>query len=222
MFVCLTLDFFYLLEVKMPLREDPRKSAVCHSQSVTRETTDKALNISRNQVNTENRENRIIPNVESSAKTSLHNELKSSEKILTFVPMCADFYHEGHANLLKTASLYGNHIVVLLMTDEAMETYKRKPFFTYNQRKTVLESVKYISEIIPCYSLSHCLELTIKFKPQFFVHGSDWQKGTEQVSHRQNIIQEMKKYNGQVIEPEYTRGVSSTMIHEYHNDKKKK
>ena len=106
------------------------------------------------------------------------------------------------------------------MTDEAMESYKRKPFFTYKQRKTVLESVKYVSEIIPCHGLKHCLELTLEYKPHAFVHGSDWKRGTEQVSHRENIIRAMKIHNGQVIEPEYTPGVSSTMIHEYHSKKR--
>ena len=52
---------------------------------------------------------------------------------IVFVPMCADMFHIGHVNILKTAASYGS-VTVLLMTDVAMIEYKRKPLITYDHR----------------------------------------------------------------------------------------
>ena len=42
-----------------------------------------------------------------------------------FVPMCLDFLHHGHINILNEASKYGN-IILGLVTDEAIKSYKKK------------------------------------------------------------------------------------------------
>jgi cytidyltransferase-like protein len=54
-------------------------------------------------------------------------------KKLIFVPMCADFVHVGHINILEGAAAYGE-VHVLLMTDQAMESYKRTACMSYKER----------------------------------------------------------------------------------------
>ena len=50
-----------------------------------------------------------------------------------------------------------------------------------------------------------------KYKPKFFVHGSDWKTGVQKKA-RERVIEEMKLLNGHVIEPEYTKEISSSTI----------
>ena len=89
--------------------------------------------------------------------------------------MCADILHKGHINILKTANLYGK-VLVGLMTDDVMVSYKRKPYLSYEDRKAVLENIKYVHKVISQHSLDHTENLK-KIKPDYVVHGDDWRSG---------------------------------------------
>ncbi|MDC3125923.1 adenylyltransferase/cytidyltransferase family protein [Candidatus Pelagibacter sp.] len=127
-----------------------------------------------------------------------------------FVPMSADFLHHGHINILVKSNKFGN-IVVGLMTNAGIKSYKKRlPFFDYNQRKKVLEEIKCIKKIIPLNGLEYA-KTAKKYQLDFFVHGNDWIKGP-QSKERQILIETMRKWNGKVLEFEYTKGVSSSKI----------
>jgi len=127
------------------------------------------------------------------------------------LPMCADLFHVGHVNILKIAASYGK-VTVLLMTDNAMRTYKRPPFINYEHRKQILLSNKYIHNIVPCEGpQTYGLEVQ-KHLPDFFVHGDDWKQGV-QSQPRLDVLEAMNAYGGQVIEPPYTPGISSSGLH---------
>ena len=51
-----------------------------------------------------------------------------------YVGLSADILHEGHINILKIANQYGN-VIVGLLTDEAIASYKNIPYLDYNKRK---------------------------------------------------------------------------------------
>lgn len=127
-----------------------------------------------------------------------------------FLPMCADVFHIGHVNILKTAASYGN-VTVLLMTDTAMELYKRTPLITYEHRKEILQANRYVDNLLPCDGPQTYGLVVSKHRPDFFVHGDDWKQGTQSQS-RLDVFEAMNAYGGQVIEPEYTKCVSSTDI----------
>ena len=86
--------------------------------------------------------------------------------------MCADILHKGHINILKTANLYGK-VLVGLMTDDVMVSYKRKPYLSYEDRKAVLENIKYVHQIVPQTTMSFKENLII-YKPEFVICGDDW------------------------------------------------
>lgn len=130
---------------------------------------------------------------------------------IVFVPMCGEFYHYGHANILAEANKYGN-VVVLLMTDEAMISYKRTPYYRFEGRKIVIESVRYVKGVYSCTSFEHMYELIKIHQPQFFVHGTDWKNGVQKPV-REKVILELVQYGGKLIEPEYTEGISSTLCY---------
>lgn len=123
--------------------------------------------------------------------------------------MSADLIHPGHINILKKASLYGK-VIVGLFSDEAISSYKKPPIMTYEQRKIVIENIKGVDEVIPQKTKDYTDNL-IALKPDFMIHGTDWRNGPlAQV--RQKAIDLMKTWGGQVVEPEYTEGVSSSQI----------
>ena len=131
---------------------------------------------------------------------------------LVYVPMAADIIHPGHINLLKEASKYGS-VMVGLFTNEAIASYKKPPSMDYEQRKTVVESLKFVKYVVR-QSTKEYEENLVKYKPAYMVHGSDWKTGPLAAS-RQRAIELMSTWGGEVIEPEYTQGVSSSAIKEH-------
>ena len=131
---------------------------------------------------------------------------------LVYVPMAADIIHPGHINLLSEAAKYGR-VMVGLFTDEAIASYKKPPSMDYGQRKAVVESLKFVKYVVR-QSTKEYDENLIKYKPAYMVHGTDWRTGPLAAS-RLKAIDLMSTWGGEVIEPEYTQGVSSSAIKEH-------
>jgi phosphoenolpyruvate phosphomutase len=121
--------------------------------------------------------------------------------------MCADVVHPGHLNIINTAKELGR-VVVGLLTDEAISSYKRQPFFSFEQRKTLVEHIKGVDEVVTQETLDYVDNLR-KFRPDYVVHGDDWKEGVQNET-RQRVIDTLAEWGGQLVEPGYTDGVSST------------
>ena len=130
-------------------------------------------------------------------------------KKVVYVGMVGDFLHHGHVNIIEEAKKFGN-VVVGLLTDEAVASYKRLPIFTFEQRKKIIENIKGVTEVIPQNSLDYIPNLK-KIKPNYVVHGDDWKYGVQQQT-RQKVIDVLKEWGGTLIEVKYTPGISSTNI----------
>ena len=129
--------------------------------------------------------------------------------------MSADLIHPGHINILKIARKYADEIdgkvVVGLLTDKAIASYKRLPYMNFKQRKIVLENIQYVDKVISQNTLSYEKNLR-KLKPKYVVHGDDWQNEI-QGNTRQNVIDTLNDLKcGKLIEPKYTDGISSTQL----------
>ncbi len=124
-----------------------------------------------------------------------------------YVGMCADVVHPGHLNIINTAKELGR-VVVGLLTDEAISSYKRQPFFSFEQRKTLVEHIKGVDEVVTQETLDYVDNLR-KFRPDYVVHGDDWKEGVQNET-RQRVIDTLAEWGGQLVEPGYTDGVSST------------
>lgn len=126
-----------------------------------------------------------------------------------YVGMSADLVHPGHMNLLKEASKLGD-VTVGLLTDEAIASYKRLPFMTYEERKSVVEALKTVKNVIPQNTLDYVPNLEA-MKPDFVVHGDDWKDGVQKVT-RQRVIDCIAQWGGQLVEVPYTQGISSSRL----------
>jgi len=128
-----------------------------------------------------------------------------------YIAMSADFIHPGHINVLKKAAELGD-IVIGLLTDSAIASYKRLPYSTYNQRKEVVANIKGVIEVIPQETLDYSDNL-LKIKPDYVVHGDDWKVGP-QMKVRQKVLDTIKKWNGELVEIPYTEGISARALNE--------
>ena len=128
-------------------------------------------------------------------------------KKTVYVPMAVDIVHPGHINIIKIAAELGE-VTVGLFTDEAIASYKSPPYMNYEMRKTVIENVKGVAHVIPQVSRDYESNLRM-MKPDYMVHGTDWREGPL-AKVRERAIEVMAEWGGEVVEPEYTKGVSSS------------
>ena len=135
--------------------------------------------------------------------------MNNPKKKVVYVGLSADILHEGHINILKKAKTLGS-VIVGLLSDKAISTYKKLPLLNYKQREIVLKNIKYVKQVIPQDSLDYTKNLN-KIKPDYVVHGDDWKKGI-QAKTRTKVIKTLKKWSGKLIEPKYTKDISSTLI----------
>ena len=131
------------------------------------------------------------------------------KKKTAYVGISGDILHEGHINILKTASKYGD-VIVGLLTDKAIASYKRIPFLNYKNRQLILKNLKFVNKVISQHTLDYSENL-IKIKPDFVVHGNDWKTGVQKKT-RDKVISLLKRWKGKLIELEYTKNISSTII----------
>jgi len=129
---------------------------------------------------------------------------------LVYVGMSADLIHQGHINVLREASEYGE-VIVGLLTDEAIASYKRLPALTYGQRETIIKSIRYVDEVMPQDTLDYTENLLL-LQPAFVVHGDDWKEGPQRKT-RERVIDILTNWGGELIEIPYTEGISSTQLH---------
>ena len=123
--------------------------------------------------------------------------------------MSADIIHHGHLNIIKEAVKLGD-VVVGLLTDQAIASYKRLPLIPFSQRKLIVENIKGVEEVVPQETLDYVPNLQ-KIKPDYVVHGDDWKTGVQKET-RKRVIETLKKWGGILVEIEYTKGVSSTQL----------
>ena len=128
---------------------------------------------------------------------------------IVYVGLSADILHKGHINILKKANSYGD-VYVGLLTDQAISSYKNIPFLDYQKRKVVVENIKYVKKVIPQKTLDYVENLNL-IKPDYVVHGDDWKTGVQKKT-RERVIKKLKKWSGKLIEPNYTKNISSTSI----------
>lgn len=128
-----------------------------------------------------------------------------------YVGMSADLLHHGHLNILKVARELGA-VTVGLLTDKAIASYKRLPFLSFEERTRILENIKGVVAVVPQETLDYEPNLR-KLRPDYVVHGNDWKEGPQK-HVRARVIEVLREWGGELVEPEYTQGISSTVLNE--------
>ena len=103
--------------------------------------------------------------------------------------MAADLVHPGHLNIINIGAKYGE-VIVGLLTDSAIASYKRLPFMEYKDRFKIISSLKKVSKVIPQHTHDYVFNL-LKLKPDYVVHGDDWKDGIQK-KIREKVIKTIK------------------------------
>jgi phosphoenolpyruvate phosphomutase / 2-hydroxyethylphosphonate cytidylyltransferase len=128
-----------------------------------------------------------------------------------YLPMSAEVVHHGHINIINEAAKLGE-VTVGLLTDSAISEFSRVPYLTFEQRKSVIENIKGVSNIAP-QETSDAEKNIRSLKPNYFVHGDIWRKGNT-ASMRDRVVKIMNEIGGRLIEIPYTHGISSAILSE--------
>ena len=134
-----------------------------------------------------------------------------NKKKLVYVAFSDDILHEGHFKILKKASSLGN-VVVGLLTDEAIASYKTLPYYNFKQRELIIKNMKYVKRVVKQNMLDYTENLKL-LKPHYVVHGDDWKKGIQK-NTRKKVIKTLKSWSGKLIEIPYTKNISKTEVKE--------
>lgn len=114
---------------------------------------------------------------------------------------CTDVIHEGHLNILNEAKKYGQ-VIVGVLADEAMVRYNRFPTISLEERIDIVKATGLADKVMIQQDIMYDAVLN-ELKPDYVIHGDNWQNGPESAI-RENVVSNLKKYGGQLIEVPYT------------------
>ncbi|MGO2539451.1 MAG: glycerol-3-phosphate cytidylyltransferase [Leuconostoc mesenteroides] len=121
-----------------------------------------------------------------------------------------DMLHYGHINLLRRAKSLGDYLVVALSTDEFnWQSKSKKTYFSYEKRKQLLESIRYVDLVIPEQSWDQKISDMLLYKIDTFVIGDDWKGKFDFIADETNT---------EVIYLTRTPEISTTQIKKDLND----
>lgn len=96
------------------------------------------------------------------------------KKVITYGTF--DLLHYGHVNLLQRAKALGDYLIVAISTDEFNRNKKNKKcYFSYEERKRLVEAIRYVDLVIPEEDWEQKVEDVKEFKVDTFVIGDDWE-----------------------------------------------
>ena len=128
---------------------------------------------------------------------------QSMEKEKTvYMSFSTDMIHSGHIAIIQKAEQLGK-IIVGLLSDEAVASYKRYPLLPYTERKTLFENIRGVDCVVEQTELSYRKNLE-KIKPDYVVHGDDWREGFQKTV-RDEVVQILESYGGQLVEYPYSQ-----------------
>lgn len=121
-----------------------------------------------------------------------------------------DLLHRGHINLLKRAKALGDYLIVGVSTDEFNALKGKKAYYSYEDRKYILEAIRYVDKVIPEKNWDQKIADVKKYHIDMFVIGDDWR----------GKFDFLKPYCEVIYLPR-TQGISTTQIKDDLMKKKK-
>lgn len=146
----------------------------------------------------------------------MRGQIRMKKYKVGFTAGVYDMFHIGHLNVLRRAKEQCEYLIVGVSTDEVVLNNKnKKPIIPFEERKEIVESIKYVDKVIPqtSYDVDGKIQTVIKNNIDVMFVGSDWQ-GTE----KWKAIEEALKMLGcDVVYLPHTDGISSTILREIIN-----
>lgn len=147
-------------------------------------------------------ENRLCSEIDNTEDLAVVlKRLHEIENRTVYMCFSTDVLHGGHISIIRKAQKLGK-LIIGVMSDEAVTSYKRFPLLAYDDRKTMFESIAGVYKVVEQKSLSYKENLE-KFKPTYVVHGDDWQIGFQKAI-RDEVTAVLASYGGKLVEYPYS------------------
>lgn len=128
-------------------------------------------------------------------------KLKEIESRTVYMCFSTDIIHGGHIAIIKKAQKLGK-LIIGVLSDEAVASYRRLPLVPASERKVMFENVAGVYKVVDQNTLSYKENLE-KFKPAIVVHGDDWCQGFQK-SVRDEVTSILASYGGKLVEYPYS------------------
>lgn len=132
---------------------------------------------------------------------STGEERKRLRRVLTYGTY--DLLHYGHVRLLQRAAELGDYLIVALSTDEFNATKGKDSFYSYEVRREMLESIRYVDLVIPEERWEQKADDVERYHVDVVVMGSDWEGDPRFESLRDRC---------EVVYLDRTQGISTTDV----------
>ena len=126
--------------------------------------------------------------------------LREVENRLVYMCFSTDLLHSGHFAIIKRAARLGK-LMIGVLSDEAVASYKRFPLLPAAERRAMLENVTGVYRVVEQKTLSY-REAIETYRPAYVVHGDDWREG-HQRPIREEVIAALGVYGGELVEYPY-------------------
>ena len=169
----------------------------CYAENALNEVTDSCklypLDI-RNQLCSE------IDNPEDLAVVS--SKLREIENRTVYLSFSTDILHSGHISLIRKAGRFGK-LIIGVLSDEAVASYKRFPLLPFEERKALFENISGVYKVVEQKTLSY-LDNLKQYKPDYVIHGDDWNRGFQKPV-RDEVVSFLASYGGKLVEFPYAK-----------------
>lgn len=129
-------------------------------------------------------------------------KLAEVESRTVYLSFSTDMLHSGHFAIIKKAQRLGK-LIVGVLSDEAVISYKRFPLLPFSERKAMFENIVGVYKVVEQKTLSYKENLE-RFRPTYVVHGDDWQSGFQKPI-RDETAAILASYGGQLVEYPYSK-----------------
>ena len=136
-------------------------------------------------------------------------KLKEIESRTVYMCFSTDIIHGGHIAIIKKAQKLGK-LIIGVLSDEAVMSYKRLPLVPASERKKLFENVAGVYKVVDQDRLSYKENLE-KYKPSIVVHGDDWCTGFQKPI-RDEVVSVLASYGGKLVEFPYSNDQKYTDI----------
>ena len=130
------------------------------------------------------------------------SKLREIESRTVYMCFATDIIHGGHIAIIKRAQKLGK-LIVGVLSDEAVVSYKRLPLVPASERKALFENVAGVYKVVDQNTLSY-RENIEKYRPTYVVHGDDWCTGFQKPI-RDEVVSVLASYGGKLVEFPYSK-----------------
>lgn len=122
-----------------------------------------------------------------------------------------DMVHSGHIAIIRKAQRLGK-LIVGVLSDEAVVSYKRFPLVPFEERKALFENIAGVCRVIEQKTLSYRDTLR-EIRPAYVVHGDDWKEGVQKPI-RDEVVSILAEYGGRLVEYPYAKDEKLNQLEE--------